>query len=342
MIEFLGRSEIQVALFVALLGLIGWAFRWAFIERRKSRKPKPNDNVKSSNPFPVSETGVLVLCIVGDDDNSLQRDLVSSLNDKLTTAGFATNISVRASGEQLDDTKLGISAAHQKARGIGQQLNAQIVVWGNRVGEKKFWPRITIVKPVPVSSLPGERQLSVQEIDQMQLPESLVNEPVYLAFFLVGLSSYNNGQYGEALNALESTSKYLKPDSPDTAPIKLYTANCRGYLAESHNQPKKLLLAAIEEYQFALKCFGRTKSSLDWATTQNNMGIALREQAGLSEGEEAARLLGESVTAFRAALEVRTRGQSPQDWAMTQHSLANALHDQARHSEGEKAARLSG
>jgi hypothetical protein len=228
---------------------------------------------KSARSFAEGETGVLVLGIVGDGNNSLQRDLVSSLNDKLKTV---TNISVRAYDEQLDDTKLGVSAAHQKARGIGQQLNAKIVVWGNRVGEKKFWPRITIVKTSAVSPLLGERQLGVQEIDQMQLPESLVNEPVYLAFFLVGLSSYNNGQYVEALNALESASKHLKPDSPDIAPLKLYTANCRYYLAQSQNQPKQLLLVAIEEYQFALESFGRAKSPLDWATTQNDLGNPAR------------------------------------------------------------------
>jgi tetratricopeptide (TPR) repeat protein len=292
---------------------------------------------KSTHSFNEAETGVLVLGIVGDGNNSLQRDLVSSLNDKLNTAN---NISVRAYDEQLDDTKMGLSVAHQKARGIGQKLNAQIVVWGNRVGDNKFWPRITIVKPVPVSSLPGERQLDVQEIDQMQLPESLVNEPVYLTFFLVGLSSYRGGQYVEALNALESASKHLKLDSPDIAPLKLYTANCRFYLAQRHDQPKKFLLAAIEEYQFALEGFGRANSPFDWATTQNDMGNALRDQAGHSEGAEAARLLGESVTAYRAGLEVRTREQLPQEWAQTQNNLGNTLFKQAGQSQGAEAARL--
>jgi tetratricopeptide (TPR) repeat protein len=337
MIEFLGKTEIQVVLLTTLLVVIGWVFiEYAW---QKSRQPKPSDKSKRLTPFPIDETGVLVLGIVGDGNNSLQRDLVSSLNDKLKTA---TNISVRAYDAQLDDTKLGVSVAHQKARGIGQQLNAQIVVWGNRAGEKKFWPRITIVKPIAVSSLPGERQLGVQEIDQMQLPESLVNEPVYLAFFLVGLSSYNNGQYVEALNALESALKHLKPDSPDIAPLKLVTANCRYDLAQIQNQPKKLLLAAIEEYQFALESFGRTKSPLNWAMTQNNLGSALAVQAGRSEGADAVRLLGEAVAACRAALEVRTREQFPQDWAMTQNNLGNALLVQAGRSEGADAVRLLG
>ena len=70
------------------------------------------------------------LCIECDSDNSLQRDLVSSLNAELLKAGMDAKIRVRASDEELDDTRIGVSAAHQKARSIGQQFDAQLVVWG--------------------------------------------------------------------------------------------------------------------------------------------------------------------------------------------------------------------
>ena len=294
------------------------------------------------NSFPKGTAGVLVLSIVGDEKNSLQCDLISSLRDELMKAGFATNISIRASDKLVDDTKLlNVLVAHKKARAIGQQLNAQIVVWGNRTGEKKFWPRITIVKPNPVSPLAGERQLYFQVIDQINpLPATLVDEPVYLAFFLAGLSSYSSGQYDEALNAFESASKYLKSDSPDIAPLKFFTANCHFFLAQTQNQPKKFLSAAIEELQFALKISGRTKSPLDWAATQNNLGAALFDQARRSQGAEAVRLWDEAVTACRAALEVYTREQFPQDWAWNQNNLGNALLGQAGCSQGAEAIRL--
>jgi tetratricopeptide (TPR) repeat protein len=293
--------------------------------------------------FPKDKTGVLVLRIAGDDDNSLQRNLVSSLKHELMlVGGLATNISVRASDELLDDAKLDVSVAHQRARGIGQQLNAQIVVWGNCAGGKKFWPWITIVKSNAVSDLPGERQLNFQVIDQTQpLPELLVNEPVYLAFFLVGFSSYNSGQYVEALNAFESALKHVEPDSPDIALLEFYTANCHYDLAQRHDQPKKLLQTAIEEYKFVLESFGKTKS-LAWAQIQNNLGITLSAQAGRSEGADTVRLLGEAITAYRTALEVRMREQFPQDWALIQNNLGVALSTQARRSEGGDAVRLLG
>jgi hypothetical protein len=74
--------------------------------------------------------------------------------------------------------------------------------------------------------------------------------------------------------------------------------------------------------------------------TQNNLGNALIDQAKLSQGAEAARLLVVAVTIFRAALEVRTRGQFPQDWAMTQSNLGTALRCLASQNQAGEAARL--
>jgi tetratricopeptide (TPR) repeat protein len=69
---------------------------------------------------------------------------------------------------------------------------------------------------------------------------------------------------------------------------------------------------------------------LDWATTQNNLGIALR---ALGEQEGGTARLDEAVAAYRAALGEWGRYRSPfrggdraeLDWAMTQNNLANAL-----------------
>jgi len=44
--------------------------------------------------------------------------------------------------------------------------------------------------------------------------------------------------------------------------------------------------------------------------TQNNLGNALRDQSGRSEGADGVRLLNEAVTAFREALNVYTKEQS--------------------------------
>jgi tetratricopeptide (TPR) repeat protein len=75
-----------------------------------------------------------------------------------------------------------------------------------------------------------------------------------------------------------------------------------------------------------------------WAATQMNLGNALDDLAGRSEGPQAAAYLAQSVAAYRSALQVYTREQLPQDWAATQDSLGIALDDLAGRSEGPQAA----
>jgi tetratricopeptide (TPR) repeat protein len=67
----------------------------------------------------------------------------------------------------------------------------------------------------------------------------------------------------------------------------------------------------------------RTKSvPLDWAMTQNNLGIALRT---LGERESGTARLDYAITAFRAALEEFARERLPLQWATTQNNLGLVL-----------------
>jgi tetratricopeptide (TPR) repeat protein len=61
---------------------------------------------------------------------------------------------------------------------------------------------------------------------------------------------------------------------------------------------------------------------LDWATTQMNLGNALKALG--ERGSDAARLEG-AVAASRAALEEYTRASAPLDWAAAQFDLGIAL-----------------
>ena len=347
-------------LVVVIAGLfLIWGARWWFFaieSERKKAKPVVcfslivlvacsaiiifnNWREGSALTFSKSQTGVLILHIVGDKDNLLQRDLLESLRQELGKAQL-TNIAVRVLDEELDDSNPDASSAHQRARRIGKQLNAQLVVWGSRVGEKKFWPFITIVNQSKSSFLHGERQLDPQEVDQMHLPLELVDEPIYLATFIVGLSSYESGHYEEALKSLESASKFPQPSSDETAPLSFFTAACRLHLAETQSDPNDTLNLAIGEFQSAASGFGKTNSPENWAMTQNRLGVALLRQAEHSEGKAVARLSDAAATAFNAALQVRTREKFPLDWAGTQINLGNALDHQAGNTEGKTAARL--
>ena len=74
---------------------------------------------------------------------------------------------------------------------------------------------------------------------------------------------------------------------------------------------------------------------LDWATTQNNLGNALKT---LGERESGTARLEEAVAAYREALEEWTRERVPLDWAMTQNNLGNALSEARRARERHRKA----
>jgi tetratricopeptide (TPR) repeat protein len=82
------------------------------------------------------------------------------------------------------------------------------------------------------------------------------------------------------------------------------------------------LRSAIEVCKRGLADYPRSEVPLEWAQTQNNLGVAL---GTLGEREGGTAKLEEAVQAFRSALEVWTRERVPLQWAMTQGNLGNAL-----------------
>src|SRR5262249_25066632 len=64
------------------------------------------------------------------------------------------------------------------------------------------------------------------------------------------------------------------------------------------------LLSAIERYKRLVDVTPRERVPLDWALTQNNLGVAL---SSLGERESGTARLEEAVAAYREALKERTR-----------------------------------
>jgi len=55
----------------------------------------------------------------------------------------------------------------------------------------------------------------------------------------------------------------------------------------------------VDAYRLTLYVYTRDQFPQDWAMTQNNLAIALRDQAVRAEGAEATALLGQAVDAYR-------------------------------------------
>ncbi|MEK1895071.1 MAG: hypothetical protein AAAB20_17665, partial [Rhizobium sp.] len=79
---------------------------------------------------------------------------------------------------------------------------------------------------------------------------------------------------------------------------------------------------AVTAHRSALEERSRERVPLDWASTQNNLGVAL---ACLGEHDSDPARLEEALAALRMALKERTRKRVPHQWAMTQNNLDTAL-----------------
>jgi tetratricopeptide (TPR) repeat protein len=92
---------------------------------------------------------------------------------------------------------------------------------------------------------------------------------------------------------------------------------------------------AIACFQAALCVYSETDFPLDWAMTQNNLGIAYKNLPTGNREENLAR----AIACFQAALRVYTETDFPIDWAMTQWNLGRAYERLAAEGGPENLAR---
>ena len=130
------------------------------------------------------------------------------------------------------------------------------------------------------------------------------------------------------LNFLEAAEHFraASETAPASAPTErgTYLRRCADAFSDYGDQQgdNTALLQAIALYERVLEALSRARVPLAWATTQTNLGIALRT---LGAREAGTARLEEAVAAYRAALEEITRAQVPLAWAATQHNLGVAL-----------------
>ncbi|NEP35325.1 MAG: tetratricopeptide repeat protein, partial [Moorea sp. SIO3B2] len=90
---------------------------------------------------------------------------------------------------------------------------------------------------------------------------------------------------------------------------------------------------AITGYEVALTVFTREAFPINWASTQNNLGLAYRNRI---TGDKAQNL-EDAIACYQSALSVFTREAFPIDWASTQNNLGLAYSNRIT---GDKAQNL--
>jgi uncharacterized caspase-like protein len=94
------------------------------------------------------------------------------------------------------------------------------------------------------------------------------------------------------------------------------------------------LTEAIDIYRKALALAPRERRPLDWAATQDGLGVALRS---LGERQPTSVQLEQAIAAFHEALQERTRERVPLDWASTEFHLGVAFLRLAFRESGTKS-----
>jgi tetratricopeptide (TPR) repeat protein len=102
------------------------------------------------------------------------------------------------------------------------------------------------------------------------------------------------------------------------------------YSPAYQRNPREALRKAIAAYGEALRFQTPDVAPLDYARTQNNLGVAYRR---LSEHEDPVENLRRAIEAFEEALRFRTPGVAPLDYAKTQHNLGLAYWRLSEHED---------
>ena len=106
----------------------------------------------------------------------------------------------------------------------------------------------------------------------------------------------------------------------DEARARMWWWRADSYAQWPRGERSENVERAIENYQQALQVLTHTKSPIDWASLQNNLGLAHSRRI---RGERANNIEN-AIAAYGGALTVRTRNTLPREWAATQNNLGLA------------------
>jgi tetratricopeptide (TPR) repeat protein len=129
-------------------------------------------------------------------------------------------------------------------------------------------------------------------------------------------------RYLDAAEHFKQAAKLVPAGHPEKMADYLHRQADALYREGDERGNNAALQQSIQTWHLVLQQHPRDRVPLDWAGTQNNLGLAL---ARLGERESDPAHLTEGVAAYRAALEELTRDRVPLNWAGTQNNLGIAL-----------------
>lgn len=263
--------------------------------------------------FDSNTVGVIVLSISGDDaSHSLQRDLVSSLNTALATRPEMSNVKVRASRVEVSEAD-GLDNANEQVLTVGRRTNATLVLWGEKIQEQKFHPRLTVIAAFPAVTEMATHGLTPQ-ILTAGLPEQFAYRPIALLDLIEGLRCFLKEDYKNATihyDAVLAGAGMAHEEMPDIQTLGAYAYLLR---AMGGDDRAKCLDRAIELFERAANSPRQecpeaanrwfwVARSYQCKTTGKSVETDQRALTAANKAIELALQCNDRVTRFRAILE---------------------------------------
>ena len=307
-------APILVLLVLALVGVANY---------RRIRRWMATRHLPSVVATPIT---VLVANLDRDKDGKRTRrvELAFEGQTGIEIRRHRAALRVRDTGNVAEN----IVPAEAQGRSWLQQHEADVLIWGE-VAEADKALRLRFLAASPAT---GNTLKSYRLDAMLQLPENFGVEFIdvlcAVALSSVAPATHQQGQFlADILRpAVEEFERFLETPPPALRPeelgnVRSFFGNAATVLGEQSGQ-ERWLKAAVSAFHAALAAFTHEDWPAAWATTQNDLGVALRMRG---ERENATARLEEAVEAHRAVLGVHTRDRRPLDRAIIQNNLANAL-----------------
>ena len=270
--------------------------------------------------FPGWKVGILIAHIEGDEENDIQQDLVNTLNTELKKDTILMGIEVKTLPLTITETM-----GHKEARKYGRKYKAKLVIWGSRgddLSKRIIHPHVTVISEEYLSAKVANQDFKAQVIEEVKLPPASVERPVFLIHFVLAQSYYSQYEFEKAKIEFEKCLELPGKDITYENIIRFWLAMT--YADLGHYLGKTEYLAkAIDVYRRFLNIWTERDFPLDWAATQNNLGVAYSEIPTGDRGEN----LKRAIECYENALRVRTERDFPLNWAMTQYNLGVAYSE---------------
>ena len=140
----------------------------------------------------------------------------------------------------------------------------------------------------------------------------------------------NRGRFADRMAWFTALEQQLKNINSERRRAAFYGGLGNVYLNHPFGVRADNLRRAVVAYEQALRFYTPNKEPLDYATTQNNLGVAYHD---LSEVEERADNLRRAMAAYQQALRFYTPEADPLNYAMTQCNLGTVYSDMAQVEE---------